>query len=276
MNNKQEALMRKKILAVTFLICLAVTGCGNASQSTNDMVSIEEYNKVVDERDYYKEQYEKLTSQQSEPDIPTDSSAAADTSSDIISETSTNTDIGFNYYINNLSNDEIISECLSLLSNVPENGQTIEQYTSTFKNAPLSTDINEYLMYYYFTDNYDPRKNFPTQNAIIRVSGNGIGTQMDGTLAKRDDQSPFMEIELCITDYDTASAIYDKLFNELSPIYRNVNDSRNGTKWHASAWYEATVTVNGTTSTYGMGIDSFISLEKLDSGYLLIARKDCQ
>ena len=53
--------MKNKILAVSILLCLAITGCGNATNasSNNDMISIEEYNKVVDERDYYKELYEK-------------------------------------------------------------------------------------------------------------------------------------------------------------------------------------------------------------------------
>lgn len=262
--------MRKKILAVTFLICLAVTGCGNISQNANnDMVSISDYNKVVDERDYYKEQYEKLVSQQSENEHPTDTTTDAETTTDTATESSsengTNTEISFNYYVDDLSSDEIVNECMAILNNIPENGQTIEQYENSLKVMPLDTYIDEYFMYYYFSKERDPHRSFPSKSAVSCISGANIGTQMDGTLALRSDQFHWMTIELCITDYETASAVYDSLFNTLSPLYYDINDRRDGTNWRASAMYKY-------TSNASAGVE-FMKLEKVENGYILQASK---
>ena len=247
--------MRNKVLAVAFLLCLTITGCGNASQNANnDMISIDDYNKVIDERDYYKEQYEKLINQQS-TDISTESA----------SENNTSTDISFNYYIDDLSSDEIVNECMTILNNIPENGQTIEQYESSLKFLPLDTSIDEYFMYYYFSKEHDPHRSFPSKSAVTYISGANIGTQMDGTLALRSDQYHWMTIELCITDYETASAVYDSLFSTLSPLYTDIDDSRDGTNWRAYAMYK--YTSNAAASV------EFMNLEKVDNGYILHASK---
>ena len=262
--------MRNKILAVTFLLCLSIIGCGNASQNTNnDMVSIDDYNKVVDERDYYKEQYEKIANQQSNNELPTntttDTETTTDTATENVSESSTNADINFNYYIDDLSSDAIVTECLAILDNIPTNGQTIDQYESSFKQLPLDSQIDEYFMFYYFTKEHDVRRNFPSKSAVSYVSGTNIGTQMDGTLALRSDQFHWMTIELCITDYETASAVYDGLYNALSPLYTDIDNRRDGTIWRASAMYKY-------TSNAAAGVE-FMKLEKVENGYILQASK---
>ena len=57
--------IKNRLLSVLFMssIILTLVGCGNSSpdaSSDASVISIEKYNAVVDERDYYKEQYEKL------------------------------------------------------------------------------------------------------------------------------------------------------------------------------------------------------------------------
>ncbi len=61
--------IKNRILSVLFMssIILILVGCGSSSpvdSSDASVISIEKYNAVVDERDYYKEQYEKLIGNQ--------------------------------------------------------------------------------------------------------------------------------------------------------------------------------------------------------------------
>ncbi len=256
--------MKRKIIITVCLICFVMTGCGQSNISPTDnsnVVSIDDYNKVVDERDYYKEQYEKLKNQQTEELPPQDSAPEA-------ASIEEKDEIAFNYYIDDLSSEGIINECAALLNNPPEKGQTIESYEASMKYKPISNNIGEYMMEFYFAKDYDYYKDVtPGKNAMLYIWGRNMGTQMDGTLAIRSDQPASIEIALYIDDYDTAAAVYDGLYELLSPEYTEVKDRREGTNWRASAWYYF-------TSSSATGVDEFVSLKKQDTnGYILRATK---
>ena len=244
--------MKNKVFPIALTLCI-LTGCGNATTNNNDMISIIEYNKVVDERDYYKKQYEALLSKQEE--------------SNIVEEKEQTSDADYNYYLDNLSSAEIVTECMSILNNVPQTGMTIEQYESSFKCKPLETFVDEYSTSLKFAKEPDPKKSFPDRNAITDVLGVNIGPQMDGTIAMHNEPNMICDIELnlCITDYETAVAVYDGLLNELSTTYFNIKDQRDGISWRASGAFNFT---NDST-----GFVDIISLNKLDTGFWLYAKK---
>lgn len=52
--------MNKKNVFLSLALGLVLMACGSSNETLRDgFISMEEYNKVVAERDYYKEQYEK-------------------------------------------------------------------------------------------------------------------------------------------------------------------------------------------------------------------------
>ena len=76
--------MKKSLYALIFALCAALSGCGKSSDitdSNSQMVTIEEYNRIIDERDYYKEMYETLANQtkESNPIEDISSEASSDT-----------------------------------------------------------------------------------------------------------------------------------------------------------------------------------------------------
>lgn len=250
--------MRSRVLIVTMLLCFILIGCSNnnaMAEKSIDMVSVEEYNKVVEERDHYKKLYEEILK-----DTENERKDQQD-NEDVKSSRLTDFE-DYNYFIDELSVDEIVDECMKILENVPKVGTTVEEYESTFRNEPLNTSIDEYNMLFYFVHNYDPYGASPKKNAIVCIMGNNIGLQMDGTLAVRSDQYDVrMEMELCITDYQTASEVYDKLYQILTPGYEKLNRYEDGTTWRVEA-----AVINQEGFPYPVDL---LKLDKIEDGYRL-------
>ncbi len=156
----------------------------------------------------------------------------------------------FLYYIDEMTPEKIAKECEYYYMNIPYEGETYEEYLSTFKAKPAN-DFKE-NSHRFYTDSFGDFQP-PTRDVIRTITVSGILPQMDGTIGYNESDNTEIDVivELWIKDYDRAEKVYNLLFDYLSPHYsfnkfNQPVDYRETTYWHAegSQRVEASELVN--------------------------------
>lgn len=183
----------------------------------------------------------------------------------------------FLYYVDNMTAEEIASECEYYFTNMPYKGETYEEYESTLKVAPYKASAADYqyqLLYKFYTSDYDYDVRIPEKDAIKAIRISGVEPQMDGTIGfGTNSYNPkvTVSVELWISDYEKAAKVYDLIFNYSSPNYQadesahfygdQLVDSRETTTWYADGVFQ--------NSKNSWSNERFMTMEKKDSFYVL-------
>ena len=223
----------KNILILSLLLCFILSGCSSDSKYTE-----------LEQRVAY---LESLLGVNENSETPAYSEAYDSTNNNTITETGeiAEKDGDFLYYIDNMSAEEIVSECVYYFNNLPYKGEHFEEYLNTFKVTPILEDpLYPRIRYYYKADA------IPEKDVLKEITIDGWLTQMDGSLTYVGESSwPYTTIGvyLWIKDYNKAADVYDRLYNYLLPYYSEdglIEDHREGTSWYARGGFPLP---NGTT-----------------------------
>lgn len=151
----------------------------------------------------------------------------------------------FIYNLDGKSPEKIVEEIEYYFNNLPENGQSIENIKSKLKVEPIA--IKDFAIYYFdreifrdpscISNNYEPFNfnNFsPKNNCILGINYTNCELGMDGKSIDIRENSPiYIEMELSVLDYETASKVYDILCAKYVTVDKYGTDDRNGTLWTA-------------------------------------------
>ena len=243
-------------IILTLLLCVCLSGCSSDSKYTE-----------LEQRVAYLESIMGVNESEESLD---NTKLNGEASQNIISETSEKEDVNDNfvYFIDNLSAEEIVSECEFYFTDIPYKGEAYSEYVETFKVAPIDIqgiDTNR-ITYSFYRDEY----RIPNADFIKKIEITGIVSQMDGTIGFGSSSTPHMTvyIELWIQDYDKASEVYDKLFDFLKPYYyveEAFSDRRESTTWSSNG----AIPVDPTNLSMGYYTKEFLKMTK-QNGFFVI------
>ena len=167
--------------------------------------------------------------------------------------------------------DEIVSLCDKMLSNLPQQGQSPENYEKSLIVKPIQSYSLDYELLYEFVD-YSQRIE---RDTLFKIGVSGIQKEMDGSIGY--DSSYVgngrcridMELDMVIKEYERAAALYDKLFTSLAHEYNETRvgpsgivQEKNGTIWSSYA----SVTESGE-------IGFKLEMEKIEDGFYIAVKK---
>lgn len=205
---------RAKFIPILLIGAVLFTGC----------VSDSEY-EALEERVSYLESMLGVTQ---ETEQPSSEESEEDASSAQVEDTATTE--AFTYRIDSLSNDQVLAECKYYFDNVPNQGETFDEYYSSLKATPIKT-YNDNGVYCRFYDDSDS-KAVPGYDVIREISINGTQAEMDGTIGYSGN-SYTVHIGMVLTDYDRAEYIYDNLYNMIvTDKFEVVYDRKDSTSWY--------------------------------------------
>ena len=231
----------KKAVAFIFS-CIILSGCVSDSE--------------------FRELEERVSALENQVGINELSSSELDESNTHNDDSQERDDSSFTYFIDSLSDSEVVEECEYYFYNIPDQGESFDTYYSCLKAVPVNT----------FEDNgvecqfYDNRiMNEPTDRDVITwIRILGTQSEMDGNIGYCMDYYG-VTIGMIITDYDRAAYIYDALYNSIvNEYYFEIDDRRDSTTWDTSAMF-----------LKGEGMGGFgvhpLEMTKANDGFHLIA-----
>ena len=232
----------KKVL-VMFLSCILLSGC----------VSNSEFRELEQRVSYLEDQ---LGTYESYDYDSREDEAVENVQDDKSSDSS------YSYYIDELSDSEVLEECKYYFYNIPTQGESFEDYYSSLRATPVNT-FEDFGVECQFYDNRI--NNEPTDRDVltdIRIPG--TQAEMDGSIGYNTDHYG-VTISMIIKDYDRAANIYDGLYEIIvNDYYYDINDRRDSTSWRTSAMFLKGETLGG------FGVD-VLSMEKGSNGFKLTA-----
>ncbi len=167
----------------------------------------------------------------------------------------------FTYSIDNLSAEEVVSECKYYYENSPKQGEKYENYFSCVKADPTYTS-DDGLFDIYFRS-LSPNT-FANNDVITRILFSGLQQEMDGTIGYSGN-TYYVEVDLIIQDYEKASTIYNQLYTIIvDENYTDIQDNRSSTYWSSYAMF-------CDTDNSAIGI-SFLEMTKEEDGFQIISR----
>ncbi len=193
--------------------------------------------------------------------------ASVTSSSVVVPSSSAEQKEKYTYYIDELSADQIVSDIMAYINTPPTQGQTKESYTSSLKAQPVDIIHNSGFggIRVLFKDEKlggDPKK-----DVIEEIVIDGAYYEMDGSIGVKPNNSGGnhfgVHVKFVMMDYKKAVAVYEGLFNQLSPYYKNIEDPRQGTWWQA----RGSVQIN---PNFGYG-DVFVSMMKRDDNTFIMS-----
>ena len=168
----------------------------------------------------------------------------------------------YTYYIDKLSDSEVINECKYYFTNVPKQGTSYQDYYSNLKATPVNRFEDNDLEYQF----YDLHKDNEAcdRDAITWIRILGTRPEMDGSIGYSKDYYA-VTVGLIIKDYNRAANIYDGLYNAIvNDHYDSINDNRSSTTWTTDAMF-----------LKGPGLGGFsvnmVRMTKEDDGFHLMA-----
>lgn len=219
------------------IICISLTGCAS--------------NKKVDDLEKRVAYLESKLAMS----YPFQSEVASTTVRGDASATTMNnaTDQPF-YYLDNMTAKEIADKFRYYYQNPPYQGETFDEYYTTFPVKPFITQ-DTYTSMYSSTilsqwvemaghgrrkSELDPGRTVDKidRNAILSIMIQGAYVQMDGTIGYSGEYYS-LDMRMFIKDYDTASAVYDDLFQWIPQNcgYLIQENGRGANQWYVYAEY---------------------------------------
>lgn len=168
------------------------------------------------------------------------------------------------YLIDSMSPEEIAAECEYYIINIPNKGETYDEYEDRLKAEPISKNIDADVFSYSFIGN-DGGQEEIGHDAIRSISFFNFPMQMNGTIGYPTGEyhSSYVNVQLSINNYEKASAVYSILFDFLQPYYLNISDKRETTRWYSTG---NMLLSSGAEFYPGT---SFLSMEKVGDMYIL-------
>ncbi len=253
--------MKQKLVTICLLGCLIMSGCSskNNNKELEDRIS-----ELENELNSLKNSQEDASdNNDTVGDIETDEIINTD---DKDSEALESEEDQFSYYIDGLSVDEILEECNYCFNNVPKEGQTFDEYKASLHAIPIKYDDGYELDYKFTKDSVYSFE--PSKDIISEIIVRGTKEEMDGSIGYNDDHMMVISVSVYVADYDKATALYDNLFNQLSPKFESVQDQREGKRWSASGMFWDNNHIKGESA-------EIVSLEKTTNGYILKTSMYC-
>ena len=234
--------MKKTIVLIFLLICFVLTGCGSDAK-------YEDLEKRVSELEkrWGKNEQNSLNDEHVDGK---EMVTPKEESSGVAPYEATTED--FYYYLDDMSDKEVVLECQYYFSNIPAKGESFENYYKTFLVKPertsVATDFGVYCTY-----NSEPNDH----DIITQIVIGGLQAEMDGSIGYSDKYFTVM-IDMTIQEYNKAANIYAMLYDDLTED-KNLKverDNRNSTNWSCYGFYD------------GHGVE-FLTMSKGNDGFRL-------
>ena len=233
---------RKCILSLLLIISIMFMGC----------VSDSDYKALEQRVSYLEQQLGVSTGNESgtNPDV------AITSNSDNANKEPDKSEEPFSYYIDNLSDDQVVAECKYYFENIPSQGESFDSYYSKLKATPVSASTDYGVGAKFYGSNiYE----VTSHDAITEISIAGSQTEMDGTIGYSTNYYG-VQIKMIIQDYNRAANIYDQLYNIIvDENYRDIDDRRDSTNWQAYG-------IIYHDGSWGFDVP-FMNMDKRENGY---------
>lgn len=129
------------------------------------------------------------------------------------------------YSIDGMSSEDIFNMLISLSTGI-STGDAVDKYAERFSVTPWSTSEGDTIAYeFWFPEN--------TTNCITTIGFDNVQKEMNNTITIKEYSDVW--VRLALKDYDTASDLYNRLYEYLCQNTPNQSgspiDNREGTYW---------------------------------------------
>ncbi len=256
-----------KAFAVALSICFLATGCGASNTDISELEKrVDELEKQVAELKENEVNTSSPTSQERDTDAK-DESTSEESTAEVSEE---GPQVQYAYKLGDMSNDEIVEECMHIINSRPEAGSTLADYISSLHATPFGDPVlptygsMDSPFTLVFTSDENGYEVYSAGCDVIkRIKLGGMQSAMDGTIDYSDMSPISVSVEMEIIDYDRAVAIYNALYEKLAPYYTDIHEFNDGTSWHVQGSIK-------TSENSSLGL-SFVSMNKNNTSYTVTA-----